>query len=354
MDPEGYYARLGVTPDAEASAIAAAYRAKARILHPDVPVTGDAGAFILLHEAYEVLGDEFTRARYDRTARNIAGRQPAGEWVDPPPPPDMPDLPNIFSDRRVRVGLWAGLVVLTVVSITELGIHVARMLQAPPPPFLAAALPQTPPDDATMAPTGTPTHYVLPTGGSAPLWRYDAATSRYMPASHLEPFTGVAVLDTPERDGMVEIAVSSGHGFIDATRLAPGDAAAARLAFCGYNAGPPLQPGEVLSRHGSGDASLRIDNTKPEPVIVKLRDASGATTVSVQATQGTTRVAGLPAGSYTAEYATGTLWSRACSGFIAGQRSWRLPGAITLTGENRLTVPDPAATEIAPDLFSHD
>jgi hypothetical protein len=354
MDPEGYYARLGVAPDAEASAIAAAYRAKARILHPDVPGTGNAGAFILLHEAYEVLGDEFTRARYDRTARNIAGRQPAGEWVDPPPPPEMPELPNFLSDRRVRLGLWAGLIVLTVLSVSELAFHVASMLQAPPPPILAAVLPQTPADDATMVPVGAPTHYVLPTGGAAPLWRFDATTSRYMPATHLEPFTGVAVLDAPVRDGMLEIAVSNGHGFIDATRLAPGGAKAARLAFCGYNAGPPLEPGEVLSRHGSGDASLRIDNTRAEPVIVRLRDADGATAVSVQAMQGTTRIAGLPTGSYTAEYATGTLWSRACSRFIAGQRSWRLPNPIALTGETRLTLPEPNAVEIAPDLFSHD
>ena len=47
MDPEGYYARLGVASDAGSEAILAAYRRKARVLHPDVPGTGNAAAFIL-------------------------------------------------------------------------------------------------------------------------------------------------------------------------------------------------------------------------------------------------------------------------------------------------------------------
>jgi hypothetical protein len=354
MDPEGYYARLGVAPDAEAAAITAAYRAKARLLHPDVPGTGNAGAFILLHEAYEVLGDEFTRARYDRLARNQAGRAPAAEVSEPPPPPEMPELPPFLSSPRLRIGLVGGLIALTAVSLVELTIHVIRMLDAPMPPLLSA-LPTPAVDDATMVPVGVATHYVLPTGGSAPLWRYDAAESRYLPATHLQPFTGVEVLDTPPRDGMVEIRVSHGQGFIDATRLAPGDAAAARRAFCGYNAGPPVTAGEVLARHGSGDGVLRIDNTKPEPVVLKLRNAEGTTALSVEAAQGTTRVTGLVSGSYTAEYATGTLWSRACGSFLAGQRAWQVAGPVTIGAPDaRLTVPAGNATEVTPDSFSHD
>jgi hypothetical protein len=353
MDPEGYYARLGVPPDAEASAIAAAYRAKARVLHPDVPETGDAGAFILLHEAYEVLGDEFSRARYDRASRDHATRQPAPKWTEPPPPPPMPQLPAFLLSRRLRWGLLGGLVVLTVVSTTELAIHLVRMVEAPLPPRLAA-LYEPPPPAAPLQPTGTPTHYVLPTGGTAPLWRYDPAQSRYLPAAHLEPFSGVAVLDTPPRDGMVEIRVTEGQGFIDATRLAPGGTRAARQAYCSYNAGPPLVPGEVLARHGFGDATLRIDNTTAEPVVLKLRDARGTTALSVHAAQGVTRVTGLPAGTYTAEYATGTLWSRACGSFIAGERTWRLPVSVALNGEARLAVPASAAAEIAPDDFTAD
>jgi hypothetical protein len=354
MDPEGYYARLGVAPDAEASAITAAYRSKARLLHPDVPVTGDAGAFILLHEAYEVLGDELSRARYDRIARDHAAHKPAPLWAEPPEPPPMPDIPAVVSSRRVGIVLWTGLVVLTGVSVYELVIHVIRMAEAPPPRLVALMQPE--PKAAPMVPVGAPTHYVLPAGGTAPLWRYDAVNSRYLPAAHLEPFTGVSVLDSPVHDGMVEVRVSDGQGYIDATRLAPGGTKAARLAYCSYNAGPPLAAGEVLVRHGTGDAVLRIDNTNAEPVVLKLRDAQGTTAVSVHAEQGTTEVAGLPPGNYTAEYATGTLWSRACGSFVAGERAWRLALPLTLAAQADLTVPAPApaAAEISPDGFSND
>jgi hypothetical protein len=153
---------------------------------------------------------------------------------------------------------------------------------------------------------------------------------------------------------MVEVRVSAGKGFIDATRLAPGDAKVARRAFCGYNAGPPLDTGEVLSRHGSGDAVLRIDNTRAEPVVLKLRDAQGTTALTVQATQGTTRVTGLSAGNYDVEYASGTLWSRACGSFVAGQRSWKLPAAVTVSGDSHLSLPAQNAIEIAPDAFTND
>jgi len=357
MDPEGYYARLGVAPDAEPSAITAAYRFKARLLHPDVPGTGDAGAFILLHEAYEVLGDAVSRARYDRSARDHATRRPAPEWTEPPPTelPDLPELPSILSSRRLRLGLWIGLVVLTSVSVIELAIHVTGMLATPlPMRFSALPDPTPPPPDGPMTLVGTPTHYVLPTGGAAPLWRYDTAARRYLPAARLEPFTGVAVLAAPERDGMLEVRVSAGQGFIDATRLAPGGTQAARRAYCGYNAGPPLAPGEVLVRHGSGDAALAIENTNAEPAVLKLRDAQGAVALSVSAPQGVTQVAGLAPGDYTAEYATGTLWSRACGSFIAGQRSWRLPAPVSLSRDAHLTIPLPAATEIPPDAFSNE
>ena len=55
QDPEGFYARLGVAPTAMPEAITAAYRRRARLVHPDVPETGDAAAFMALKQAYDVL-----------------------------------------------------------------------------------------------------------------------------------------------------------------------------------------------------------------------------------------------------------------------------------------------------------
>ncbi len=70
-DPQGFYQRLDLNSTAPADAIHAAYRRKARLLHPDIPVTGSVAAFVALKEAYDVLSDPLRRAAYDRAARSL-------------------------------------------------------------------------------------------------------------------------------------------------------------------------------------------------------------------------------------------------------------------------------------------
>ena len=62
-------ARCG--PGDYTEAITAAFRRKARMVHPDVPGTGDAAAFIRVKQAYDLLGDAYRRAAYDRSARAV-------------------------------------------------------------------------------------------------------------------------------------------------------------------------------------------------------------------------------------------------------------------------------------------
>ena len=71
-DPAGYYRCLGVAPEAPQAEIVAAFRRKARRLHPDVPRTGDAAAFVGLRQAYDVLSKRDQRAAYDRKAQDAA------------------------------------------------------------------------------------------------------------------------------------------------------------------------------------------------------------------------------------------------------------------------------------------
>lgn len=59
------YEVLGVDRGADAAAIKAAYRARARTLHPDAG--GDAAAFTQLQQAYDILSDAGLRQRYDET-----------------------------------------------------------------------------------------------------------------------------------------------------------------------------------------------------------------------------------------------------------------------------------------------
>ena len=69
MKYKDYYEILGVSRDADASAIKSAYRKLARKYHPDVNKTKEAEEkFKEINEAYEVLSDKQKRQRYDRNS----------------------------------------------------------------------------------------------------------------------------------------------------------------------------------------------------------------------------------------------------------------------------------------------
>src|SRR5579859_4416682 len=86
-DPLGYYRTLGIGPLADASEIKAAYRYKAKLLHPDRNPTEEARLeFLEVTNAYQVLSDEDERDRYDSGTRLPA---PAG-LIDPADPAPQP------------------------------------------------------------------------------------------------------------------------------------------------------------------------------------------------------------------------------------------------------------------------
>jgi curved DNA-binding protein CbpA len=60
-----YYETLQISANAETETIARVYRLLAQRFHPDNQETGDAVRFRLVHEAYGVLSDPETRAKYD-------------------------------------------------------------------------------------------------------------------------------------------------------------------------------------------------------------------------------------------------------------------------------------------------
>ena len=70
-----YYAALGLLPDADIVLIKAAYRALAKKYHPDTAGSGPSDArekFIKIQEAYEVLGNDEARRRYDESRTTTA------------------------------------------------------------------------------------------------------------------------------------------------------------------------------------------------------------------------------------------------------------------------------------------
>ena len=60
-----YYEALQLSPKADIETIHRVYRIMATRFHPDNAESGDPERFLLLSEAYRVLGDPETRARYD-------------------------------------------------------------------------------------------------------------------------------------------------------------------------------------------------------------------------------------------------------------------------------------------------
>ena len=88
MEFKDYYATLGVNKGASAKEIKQAFRKLARKYHPDVN-PGDKAAearFKELNEAYEVLGDDEKRKKYDELGANwrmyeqAGGPQPGASW----------------------------------------------------------------------------------------------------------------------------------------------------------------------------------------------------------------------------------------------------------------------------------
>lgn len=362
LDPKGYYARLEVPLWAPHDAIHAAYRRKARLLHPDNPETGDEAAFVAMKEAYEVLANPLSRAAYDRQAR--AETQPGPHAVDEaeeihaPPPPPMPPL----SMRHPRITdlpilLWLALGGIGVLAGVQVVLHLAT--PAPPAaqrgaPITATAprvQPLTPP--APVAPVqlaGSPNAYILPASGAAVVWRRDAEHDTFQPIGQLPPFTAVQVIGVVRQKGLLEVRLDrNGAGFIDASRLAPGNAEAAHQAYCAYDAGPLPDNGEVLARNGSGPAAVTLINHSGQPAVVKLRSAQGETAATVYlGPNGSARVGGLPAGAYRPDFAIGELWSRACGSFAAGMRAQRFVGFTDLAQLSPLTIPPDLSDGPAP------
>lgn len=388
-DPKRFYATLRVKPSASAKEVAAAYRRLAKVLHPDVPVTGSAAAFMRVHEAYAVLQDPLERARYDRMAREgggadgtiwneagwAAGRgETPGAWayahageadadladLAPQPQPPRPRVRWFRPSTLAR----AAAVLLTLGAI---GFGASELLRPRPAASPAAAAPlRSSAIDAVAPPTEDPgppaadakgePSYVLPADGRATFWRFDRAEGHYRPAGRLEPFTELQVLRLVPRSGMAEVRLADQRlGYVEAHLIAAGDGETARRADCVYNAGAPPQNGELLTDARGAEASggaaqpaggraVTVDNNAELPAVFALRSGGAVAAVVYVQAHRSAMIDGVPPGRYRAEYAIGDLWSRACFRFAAGMRTQRLASEAPLAG--RYAIPDPTAADV--------
>nr|WP_294520783.1 J domain-containing protein [uncultured Rhodopila sp.] len=357
LDPEGYYARLGVEPTAAQAAITAAFRRKARLLHPDVPETGDSAAFVAVKQAYDVLSNRQRREDYDRAARPVPVEAlepdihpvwPVYQEYSAPPP-----LRPRFWDLRLVA--WLGVGAVLCISLAEAVMHVRQ-----PPKVVSAGIR---PNAATVEPLSPEAHlaalygptpvslpgptnfYVIPAATPAVLWRLDPGRNVAIPDRQLPPFSTVHAVRLLRQNGMLEVLVrDKPNGYIDISHLSPGNESAARRGYCGYNAGALPYDGEVLDRMLYGGGRLRLDNRGVQPAVVKLRDQSGTVALSVfLAPGGHADIRDAPEGLYPAEFAVGELWSRACGTFAAGIRARRLDDGLTIRGSTALEITADAA-----------
>lgn len=358
-DPAGFYARLGVAPTAPMEAIIAAYRARARVLHPDIPGTGDAAAFMRMKEAYDVLADTERRAAYDRSAHVAGPVMYAMPEVDDPawPTPRFWDLTMVL-----WVVLGGGLILASVMVVLELARSASPEQPSEARTFMPAV--STTLSEAAALVTvpvgGAASHYVLPGGATAVVWRHDAAGDSFLPGGRIADFTAVQALSLVPQHGLVEIRLAGGgSGFIDASRLTPGNRLMAQHAYCAFNAGAPPRNGEVLSRRGQGSARLAISNRSGQPAVVKLRDASGRSVASIFLEPGGASEVGVPNGVYRPDFALGEIWSRACDAFTTGMRAQRFAGYGSVSGLSPLVIPPdlslaPAPVDIPDQAFEQD
>jgi hypothetical protein len=239
------------------------------------------------------------------------------------------------------------------VGLAEVVLHL-RAIPSPGPyveirpnaPIVEPASPEESRSLMTLGATpvrlvGAPNYYVVPAAGPTILWHHDVQRNKLVAADILPPFSSVQALRLFRQNGLVEVRVTNVvNGYVEATRLSPGDAAAARRAYCAYNAGPSPTNGEILERHSDGVGHLDLENHASEPAVVKLRDQDGSVSVSVfLAPGGHVYLSGLPDLPTRADFAIGEFWSRTCRSFAAGMRAQRVTAFLSLDALTPLAIP---------------
>lgn len=119
-----HYTTLGLLPGAPSAAVQAAYRRLARRYHPDVNTDpGAARTMRELNEAYRVLSNPGTRARYDASRVYDRGAPAAATFVHVPP------LSNFGQgDPLLRESLGRGWLVLGLALVLLFGLGLTGLV----------------------------------------------------------------------------------------------------------------------------------------------------------------------------------------------------------------------------------
>ena len=129
-----YYRELGVAPTATRDEISAAYRARARLLHPDTGPSDPAAEqqFVRVATAYQILTGPL-REEYDRARRRGQVRRPIPAPAASAATPAAaggatvaPSRPWQLSRRGARGALWGG-IALVLAGVLAAGVVISLM-----------------------------------------------------------------------------------------------------------------------------------------------------------------------------------------------------------------------------------
>jgi len=149
------------------------------------------------------------------------------------------------------------------------------------------------------------------------------------PAVATLPRLDGAEVKGPAKDGWVPIKVAGVTGFVPAGEVGGVAGGGALATWCLDHRGERPETGTILRRAGTGHHALAAGNGLPADALLKLRDAKGNTVVAVYVRAGErARVTDLPAGPFTAVYATGGDWSGPCETFVTNLEVYSLEGGI--------------------------
>jgi hypothetical protein len=132
------YQTLGVPPDADDEKIRGAFRAKARLLHPDTRTDGrtESDLFIALNIAYQTLIDPESRRQYDLR------RGHSRSWLETG---DQPVAERVMAPSRLKPAMQMGGMVLALIGCVYLvnAYYHSRVLsEAPAAPYRGNAPPR--------------------------------------------------------------------------------------------------------------------------------------------------------------------------------------------------------------------
>ena len=156
----------------------------------------------------------------------------------------------------------------------------------------------------------------------------------------LDRFTAVTTEAASEDPEWANVRTPSGVvGWVPTRSLYGGSAELMRHEWCEEHHGIRPQAGEVMLRRASGDHELFIDNPGRKDALVKLKTPAGYTMISyfVPATYHL-GVGGIPEGTYTIEFATGSHYSRGCGSFTDDVKAAQMPFTLTLHHVSALRV----------------